>query len=170
MRTYRIRQSGANGNSREEAIVGVVAFVLLVACGLAGICAPSHTTSAEPSLGFQQERLHAAQIGRLQTRDNGLEDEIRRLSRNLESTKVDLASFRQAHDVLITQVAATTARVQELEGRLQDSKTLAGKLKEYAALQERLQKERDEAVRQAQEAADRIRELTLKLQRAGVYP
>jgi len=60
--------------------------------------------------------------------------------------------------------------VQELEGRLQDSKTLAGKLKEYAALQERLQKERDEAVRQAQEAADRIRELTLKLQRAGVYP
>jgi DNA repair exonuclease SbcCD ATPase subunit len=170
MHTYRIRESGRNRKNNEETIVAIAALALLVACGLAGVSAPSRVTSAEASLGSHRERLHTAQIENLQTRDTKLEDEIRKLSKALESARADLASFRQLHDPLIAQVATTTSRVQELEGRLQDSRTQAGRLKEYAALHEQLQKERDEAVSQAKDAAERIRELTLKLQRAGVYP
>jgi len=170
MRTYLIRKSESGGKSIDETVVGVAALVLLMACGLAGIQTSSRTTNLEPSLGFHRERLHAGQIERLQTRDSKLEEEIKRLTQDLENTQADLASFRQVHDVLITQVGATTSRVQELEARLQDSKVQGGKLKEYAALEEQLKKERDEAVGQAQNAAERIRELTLQLQRAGVYP
>lgn len=170
MRTYLIRKSENGGKSIDETVVGVAALVLLIACGLAGIQTSSRTTNMEPSLSFHRERLHAGQIDRLQTRDSKLEEEIKRLTQDLESTQADLASFRQVHDVLITQVGATTSRVQELEARLQESKVQGGKLKEYAVLEEQLKKERDEAVGQAQNAAERIRELTLQLQRAGVYP
>lgn len=170
MHTYRIRQSGGNGKNHEETIVGIVALAVLVACGLASMPAPSRITSMEPSLSFHRERLHATQIQKLQTRDSGLEEEIHKLSRTLENTRADLSSFRQVHDTLITQVATTTSRVQELEAKLQESKVQAGRLKEYTALQEQLRKERDEAVSQARDAAERIRELTLRLQRAGVYP
>ncbi|MEN6423831.1 MAG: hypothetical protein ABFD90_17755 [Phycisphaerales bacterium] len=170
MHTYRIGKSERNGKSSEETIVGIAALILLVACGLASVPAPGRVTSMEPSLSFHRERLHATQIEKLQTRDSKLEEEIRKLSKTLENTRADLASFRQVHDTLITQVGTTTSTVQDLEARLQESKVQAGKLKEYTALQEQLKKERDEAVSQARDAAERIRELTLKLQRAGVYP
>jgi len=170
MHTYRIGKSGGSGKSSEETIVGIAALVLLVVCGLASMPTFNRVTSMEPALSFHRERLHAAQIEKLHTRDGRLDEEFRKLSRTLEDTRADLASFRQVHDTLIAQVATTTSRVQELEARLQESKVQAGKLKEYTALQEQLRKERDEAVSQARDAAERIRELTLKLQRAGVYP
>ena len=114
--------------------------------------------------------MRAAEIQDLRTRDSSLESELKKLTKLLESTRADLASFRQVHDTLIAQVAVTTAKMQEIEGKMQDTKAQAGKLSEYAALQEQLQKERDEALTQAKDAGERVRELTLKLQRAGVYP
>jgi hypothetical protein len=45
----------------------------------------------------------------------------------------------------------------------------AAKLKEFLSLQE-AQKERDDAAERATKAEDRIRELTLELHRAGVWP
>jgi len=60
--------------------------------------------------------------------------------------------------------------MQEIEAGMETTKVQAEKLSEYAALQEELQKERDEALLQAKSAAERVRELTLRLQRAGVYP
>jgi septal ring factor EnvC (AmiA/AmiB activator) len=170
MHTYHIRESGKSGKNCEETILGIVVLVLLVVCGFAGVSAPSRVTSRESSVGFQRERLHATQVEQLQARDGTLETEIKKLSKALENSREDLASFRQVHDALIAQVATTTNKVRELEGSLQDSRTQMGRLKEYAAMQEQLQKERDEAVSQAKDAAERIRELTLKLQRAGVYP
>ena len=149
--------------------MGIAAVVLLLVCGLTDVPAPARMMDGDPSPDFSRERRHVTQVERLQTRDSELQDEIRELSQALEDTKADLSSFRRVHDTLIAQVAATTAQVQELEGRLVDSKAQAAKLKEYAALQQQLQKERDEAVGQAKAAAERIRELTLKLQRAGVY-
>jgi len=170
MRRYHIGRSERNVKSSEEAILAVAALVLLVTCGLVSLPASGRVANMEPSLSFHRERLHAAQIERLQNRDGKLEDEIKKLSKTLENTRADLTSFRQVHDTLIAQVATTTTQVEDLEARLLDSKAQAGKLKEYVAVQEQLRKERDEAVNQAQDAAERIRELTLKLQRAGVYP
>ncbi len=170
MYTYHIRASRRNRKDSEEMILGIVVLVLLVVCGLAQVPVPSRMAGRDPSLNFQLERLHATHVQELRTRDHALEDEIKRLSRALDGTRADLASFRQVHDSLITQVATATTRLQELEATLHDSKAQAGKLKEYASLQEQLKKERDEAVSQAHNAAERIRELTLKLQRAGVYP
>ncbi len=170
MNTYHIQESSSSRKGWEERILGIVVLILLVACGLASLPVPSYMTSRESSFRFDWERLHATQVERLQARAKVLENEIRRLSKALENTQADLHSFRQVHDTLIAQVATTTGSVREIEGSLQDSKAQAEKLKEYAALQEQLRKERDEAVSRAKDAAERIRELTLKLQRAGVYP
>ncbi|MBP7050332.1 MAG: hypothetical protein KBE65_04895 [Phycisphaerae bacterium] len=169
MHTYQIRESGTNKKSFEEMILGIVVLVLLVVCAFAGVSASSRTASRE-SFSLQRARVHAARIEQLQTRDDLLEGEIKRLSKALENTRSDLASFRQVHDTLITQVATATNKVRELEASIQSSQVQASKLKEYAAMREQLQKERDEAVSRAKDAAERIRELTLKLQRAGVYP
>jgi septal ring factor EnvC (AmiA/AmiB activator) len=169
MHTYQIRESGTNRKSFEEMILGIVVLVLLVVCAFAGVSASSRTTSRE-SFSLQRARVHATRIEQLQTRDEMLEGEIKRLSKALENTRSDLASFRQVHDTLITQVATATNKVRELEASIQSSQVQASKLKEYAAMREQLQKERDEAVSRAKDAAERIRELTLKLQRAGVSP
>ena len=170
MNTYRIQEAQSNGRDNAEAILGIVVLVMLVTCGLASVPMPSRTMGEEPSISLRRDKLRAAEIQDLRTQDSSLEDELRKLSKALENTKADLTSFRQVHDTLIAQVATTTTKMQEIEGSIQDTKSQAGKLSEYAVLQERLQKERDEALGQAKDAAERVRELTLRLQRAGVYP
>jgi len=170
MHTNRIREWGRNEKYTEEAIVGIAVLVLLVVCGLANAPIPTHMTSKELSFSLGWEKQRVAQIQELRTRDSTLEGEVKKLSKALETSKADLASFRQVHDTLIAQLATATAKLQELEGIFQNSKVQEGKLKEYVSLQEQLKKERDEALNQAKDAADRIRELTLRLQRAGVYP
>lgn len=168
MHTYRIEEMERGGGW--EMILGIVVLATLVVCGLATMPTPSRTVGEAGSIGFSQDRLRATVARELRTRDGSLEKELKDLSKTIESTRADLASFRVVHDTLIAQVAASTAKVQEIESRIQETKTQAGKLNEYAALQEQLRKERDEALTQAKDATERIRELTLQLQRAGVYP
>jgi septal ring factor EnvC (AmiA/AmiB activator) len=170
MHTYRIQEAERNGRDNVEGILGIVVLVVLIACGLASVPLPSRIASEEASISRHRDQLRAAEIQNLQTRDSSLESELKKLTKLLESTRADLTSFRQVHDTLISQVAVTTGKMQEIESNMQDTKAQAGKLSEYAALQERLQKERDEALTQAKDAAERVRDLTLRLQRAGVYP
>jgi len=170
MQTYRIQETDARGGDNVETILGIVVLVVLVACGLARVPMPVRMAGEEASIGLRGGRLHSTVVQELETRNSSLEGEIKKLSKAVESTKADLASFRVVHDTLIAQVAATTAKLQEVDGRIAETKTHAGKLNEYAALQEQLRKERDEALDEAKDAAERVRELTLRLQRAGVYP
>lgn len=170
MHTYRIQEADAGGSDNVETILGIVVLVVLVACGLASVPLPGRLAGEEASIGFRGGRVHSTVVQELQTRNLSLEDEVKKLSKAVENTKADLASFRVVHDTLIAQVAATTAKLQEVDGRIEETKSHAGKLNEYAALQEQLRKERDEALGEAKDAAERVRELTLRLQRAGVYP
>jgi chromosome segregation ATPase len=170
MQTYRMQERERTGYENAETILGIVILVVLVACGFANVPMPSRATSEASSISLRRDKLRAAEIQELRTRDGSLEAELRRLSKAIETTKSDFVSFRQVHDTLIAQVATTTAKLQEFEGKFQDGKTQATKINEYAGLQEQLKKERDEALTQAKDAAERVRELTLRLQRAGVYP
>lgn len=169
MHTYRIEETESSGSRHAEMILAIVVLAVLVACGLASVPVPSRI-SEEEAIALRREKMRVTEIEGLRTRDGAMESELKKLTKALEGTKSDLASFRQVHDTLIAQVALTTSKMQEVDGRIEDTKAQAERLSEYAALQEQLQKERDQALTQAKDAGQRIRELTLKLQRAGVYP
>ncbi len=87
----------------------------------------------------------------------------------LDKVRSELDALMQERDALVAQVAVANQRVQELETRLQTTHLEAARLKEFLSLQE-IKKERDEAMDKATKAEDRIRELTLQLHRAGVWP
>ncbi len=170
MHTYRIQDAERIGKNYIESILGIVVLVVLLACGFASMPMTVRTTGEDFSVSLRRDRQRAEELQTLKNRDSALEAEIKKLSKALESTKTDLASFRQVHDTLIAQVAVTTAKMQEVAGQIEATTGQATKLTEYAALQEQLRKERDQALSQAKGAAERVRELTLRLQKAGVYP
>jgi chromosome segregation ATPase len=98
-----------------------------------------------------------------------LREEVTQTNQSLEEMRSELETLTKERDTLVAQVAAANAKVQELDGKLQTTGMEAAKLKEFLSLQE-IQKERDEAAERAKEAEDRIRQLTLELHRAGVWP
>jgi hypothetical protein len=170
MRTYRVRERERVGYDNAETILGVLILIVLVACGLASVPMPGRVMSENDSINLRQDRQRAMEIQGLRAQNRSLETELRKLAKTIETTNADFTSFRQVHDTLISQVATATAKLQEFESKFQDAKTQATKTNEYAGLQEQLKKERDEALAQAKDAAERVRELTLQLQRARVYP
>lgn len=170
MHTYRIQDAERIGRNYIESALGIVVLVVLLACGFASMPMTVRTAGEDFSVSLRRDRQRAAELQELKDRDGALEAELKKLTRALESTKTDLASFRQVHDTLIAQVAVTTTKMQEVAGQIEGTKGQAAKLTEYAALQEQLMKERDLAISQAKDAAERVRELTLRLQKAGVYP
>lgn len=111
----------------------------------------------------------AAALTSTQKDNAALQADVAKASRLLEQTRSELAALMQERDALVAQVAAATAKVQELDSKLQVTHLEAAQLKEFLSLQE-LQKERDDAKEKATKAEDRIRELTLQLHRAGVWP
>lgn len=98
-----------------------------------------------------------------------LREQVEQTTQALEQMRVELETLTKERDTLVSQVAAANAKVQELDGKLQTTGLEAAKLKEFLSLQD-IQKERDEAAERAKEAEDRIRELTLELHRAGIWP
>jgi len=170
MQTYRADERERVGYENAEAILGIVVLFVLMACGLASVPMPSRTLSENASISLRRDKQRAAEIQDLRVRDGSLETELRKLAKAIETANSDFASFRQVHDTLIAQVATATAKLQEFENKFQTSKTQTTQISEYASVQEQLKKERDEALAQAKEAADRIRELTLRLQRASASP
>jgi chromosome segregation ATPase len=89
--------------------------------------------------------------------------------RQLEQMRCELAALTKERDTLMAQVAAANEKVEELSSKLETTGLEAAKLKEFLSLQD-VQKERDDAAERAQKAEDRIRELTLELHRAGIWP
>jgi len=170
MQTYRVQERERVGYDTAETILGVVILMVLVACGLASVPMPGRVMSETDAITLRRDRQRATEIQELRDQNNSLQNELRTLARSLETTNSDFVSFRQVHDTLIAQVATATAKLQEFENKFQDSKTQTTKLSEYAGLQDQLKKERDEALAQAKDATERVRELTLQLQRAKVFP
>jgi chromosome segregation ATPase len=170
MQTYRIQEMAETDGSSLETILGIVVLAVLIACGLAGVPMPSRMASEEPVPGLRREKQRMAEIQELRTRNDTLNGELNRLTKALETTRADLASFRTLHDHLVLKVDTATAKLQEVENNIEDTQSRTGKLDEYATLHAQLTKERDEALAQVEDARDRVRDLTLKLQRAGVFP
>lgn len=134
------------------------------------------------NLGRTRDRLAAtdvhrtSQITTLQTalqeaRQHGrlLEAQAAKTEFALQNAQAEVAALKAERDDLVAQVATAANKMSELESRLAALGVEADNLQDLASLQE-LTQQRDSAVDRAERAEDRIRELTLELHRAGVWP
>lgn len=87
----------------------------------------------------------------------------------LEELRSELAALKQERETLGTQLAASVEKVRELGEKMQAADQEATKTKDLLLVQE-ANRARDEAEARAEKAQDRIRELTLELHRAGIWP
>lgn len=111
-----------------------------------------------------------------QERGEALETQLAEAGLELEQVRSELAAVTQQREALETQLAASAEKVGQLEAKLLTTDEEATKLKELLSLHEVTQ-ERDtakaheeEAKDRAEKAEERIRELTLQLHRAGLWP
>jgi len=127
----------------------------------------------------RQERqiteLEAA-LATVQERGEALDTQLAEACLQVEQVRSELAAMTEQRDALDVQLAASAEKVGALEAKLRTADEEATKLKELLSLHEVTQ-ERDtakareeEAKARAEKAEERIRELTLQLHRAGLWP
>jgi chromosome segregation ATPase len=87
----------------------------------------------------------------------------------LEKARLEMTTLTVERDALKADVAAATGQLQEMKDEYQ---ALQAEMTQFRqGLSDHvLAKERDEALERASKAEDRIRELTLQLNRAGIWP
>ena len=127
----------------------------------------------------RQERQISELEGALATaqeRGEALETQLAEVGLQVEQIRLELATVTGQRKALDVQLAASAEKVETLEDKLLTADEEALELKKLLSLHE-LTQERDtakvhaeEAKDRAQKAEERIRELTLQLHRAGVWP
>jgi chromosome segregation ATPase len=80
-----------------------------------------------------------------------------------------IGSLEKEREMLKGQIGQGAAKVKDLEGQLLAARAKLAKLDDKTTT-DALLKQRDEAVARADKDEDRIRELTLQLHRAGIWP
>ncbi|OHB66175.1 MAG: hypothetical protein A2Y77_04560 [Planctomycetes bacterium RBG_13_62_9] len=173
MHPYYLREKRESGRNSLEIVVGIVAIGLLAACVLADLPRVDSPTSAQRSRDYQQHGQSIAAleatIRTLQTKNEAADVQLAKIAQLLESTRADLINLIDGHSSLSTQVVAATTRLQELETTVQETNEHATKLSEFISMHQLLE-ERDAAISESKRSGDQVRDLTLRLQRAGVYP
>jgi septal ring factor EnvC (AmiA/AmiB activator) len=161
-----MREEQEPGRNVLEILAAVAAMAILVVCAISGLSGLGLTMHADQAKAREQNNRSIAQ---LQTRDNALETDLANMARLLQTFRSDLAKLAAGHDTLGTQVTTTAAKLKQLEATVQQTGGRVANSGDAAALQQ-VAKQRDEALAQSKLSDDQIRQLTLKLQKAGVYP
>lgn len=174
MYPYHMREAEEPHKETLEITTAVVAALILIACAVSGVPRRSPTTSAGQITKEREPKgssVTEAQAGlhQLQIRNTALEADVVKIARLLEDARSELARLKEDHNTLGTQVAATVTRLQQLETTFQQASDRVAKSGESATVR-KIAKERDEALAQVKQSDDQVRQLTLKLQKAGVFP
>lgn len=110
-----------------------------------------------------------AALRKLETRNNEVQKELAVVGPVLERAASDMTWLLQGYDALSTQVATTTTRLGDVDRILDQTQAQTAEVGEFLSLH-RIITQRDEAKEEAERNAEQIRDLTLRLHRAGVYP
>jgi predicted nuclease with TOPRIM domain len=174
MYPYYMREVSEPRKNQLEMVAAVAAIVLLLACTMSNVSRPNQgAAAAQAAQTREQDRQAIAELQttthQLQTRNETVEAQVAKIARLLESAQSDVAKLAERHDKLSTQVTTTAAKMQQLEATVQQATERAANSVDTGALR-KIAKERDDALAQAKERGDQVRQLTLALQKAGVYP
>jgi len=173
MYPYGIREEYEPRTSTLEIGAAVAGMILLAACAIADVPRPSLTTPVgrgkeEERSGQSLAELQTA-TQQLQARNSAVEAEMAAITHLLQGVRSELAGLKDGHSSLEAQVTTTVAKLQMLETAVQQtSERVANAVDPKVLLQ--ITKERDEALAQTKQSDDQVRQLTLKLQRAGLFP
>jgi septal ring factor EnvC (AmiA/AmiB activator) len=173
---YCLREEHESRTTRLEIGAAVAGIVILAACAIADVPRPSRTTPVGRGKEQVQSRQSLAKLAevqmatqQLQARNNAVEAELVTLTGLLQSVRAELAGLKEGHDSLEAQVTTTATKLQKLETTVQEtSERVANSVDPKVLLQ--VTKERDEALTQSKQSDDQVRQLTLRLQRAGLFP
>ncbi|MCU0917777.1 MAG: hypothetical protein MUC88_24925 [Planctomycetes bacterium] len=165
MYPYSLREEPEPRKEIFEIVVAAVTVAILVACALSDLSVLSQMTPGSATHAREQTRQSLAQV---QTRNEALTAELTKVSQRLESTRSDLTKLTEAYNKLGTLATATTTRLNQLETMVQQANERMAKINESAAVQQ-IAKQRDEAIVRSKQSDDQVRQLTLRLQKAGIY-
>jgi chromosome segregation ATPase len=151
----------------------IVGIIVSAACTLSDAPRPSLATPMVQEKEVKHSRQLIAELQtalqQLQTRNNAVETDLAANARLLQDLRSELASLRKGHNSLETQVTTTVTRLQQLETAVQQTSERVAKSVDPKTLLQ-VTKERDEAIAQTKQSDDQVRQLTLKLQKAGLFP
>jgi peptidoglycan hydrolase CwlO-like protein len=160
MLPYGMREESEPRKDTLEIAAAIAGAVILVTCAISNV--PHRNQATRAGRAAVEREQDKQSIAQLQMATN-------QLNARLESTRSELAGLTEGHKSLGTQVTATANKVQQLEATIRQASERLAKFSESGALQ-KITKERDEALAQTKESDEQVRQLTLKLQKAGIYP
>jgi len=148
-------------------------MILLALCAISDVPRASRTLPVRPAKEPGRNGSSIAELQtatqQLQARNSALETEMATLTHLLQGFRSELAGLKEGHNSLEAQVTTTVAKLQKLETTVQQtSERVANGVDPKVLLQ--ITKERDEALAQTKQSDDQVRQLTLKLQHAGLFP
>ena len=164
---YGMREAREFRKDVLEVVVAVAALVLLVVCAVAD--APRVYLTTPAARAARERELNRQTVAQLQAATHELQTDVAKATRLLETTQANLAALTEKHGALDTRVNAAATKLQQFEATVQQTNQRLTKFSESAVL-ERITKERDNALTQARRSDDQVRQLTLQLQKAGIYP
>jgi predicted nucleic acid-binding Zn-ribbon protein len=152
-----------------ETVVILAGFFL----ALVSTFGPASAIPPEQWAQQQEDRTRLAvleaALRKLEARNNEVQKELAMIEPLLERTASDSIWLQQGYDALSTQVTTTTARLSDVDRILKQTEAQTAEVGEFLSLH-KIITQRDEAKEEAERNAEQIRDLTLKLHRAGVYP
>jgi peptidoglycan hydrolase CwlO-like protein len=150
-----------------------LAILLIFVCTI-GAPAMNHGLSKEQlAKAYARSNRHVMQLqASLQTAQGHIESQkadLIQANSSFEKTKERLEALQKERDTLKGLVDEGAAKVKDIQSQLQTAQVELAKLKNQIAKDDTV-KQRDEALARATRAEDRVRELTLQLHRAGIWP
>ena len=174
MLPYGMREESEPRKDSLETATAVAALVILVTCVISSAPRVAQVTRGGRSAQErQQDKQSLAELqlttNQLKTRNEALGAELAQVTRLLESTRSNLARLTEGHNSLGTQVTTTAAKLQQLETTVQQASEQMAKF-DGAGTLEKIAQQRDKALAQSKQSDEQVRQLTLKLQKAGIFP
>ena len=170
---YCLREEHEPRTNTLEIGAAVAGMIILAACAIADVPRPSRTTPVGREKGQDPGGQSLAELQtatqQLQARNSAVETEMATIARLLQGVRAELAGLKEGHDSLEARMTTTVVKLQKLETTVQQTSERVAKGVDPKALLQ-VTKERDEALAQTKQSDDQVRQLTLKLQRAGLFP
>ena len=156
----------------EEAGAGLAILIVLI-CTVAGPRLNHGPTREQLAKAYVSGHRHIVQLqSSLQTAQGNIEaqkTELTKASSSCGQLQQQTHSLQKERGTLKDQITEDEAKIKDLEGQLQTTRAEVAKLNDLITRDD-TGKKLDAALTRATKAEDRIRELTLQLHNAGIWP
>jgi septal ring factor EnvC (AmiA/AmiB activator) len=149
----------------EHTLAGIAVLIVFV-CTLGGPHINRGPTRQQLVRSYVRNSHRVLQ---LQSSLETTEGHVKAQKTELATATNQINALQKERDAISKHASDEAAKIKELEAQLQTAKAEIAKLNDVAAV-ENANRTRDAALARANKAEDRIRDLTLQLHNAGIWP